>query len=96
MAPNTKKPFKPGLRVLLMENRGQQIRGGVTAGCYKAGEPGWLTQLLQPAEGMRGAGGARTMKWLVLAVLCLQLSEGVVRWVWGSRESSASRARLGL
>nr|XP_012958764.3 pepsin B-like [Anas platyrhynchos] len=62
-----------------MENRGQQIRGGVTAGCYKAGEPGWLTQLLQPAEGMRGAGGARTMKWLVLAVLCLQLSEGVVR-----------------
>ncbi|XP_035203274.1 gastricsin-like [Oxyura jamaicensis] len=28
---------------------------------------------------MRGALGARTMKWLVLAVLCLQLSEGLVR-----------------
>ncbi|XP_047927138.1 pepsin B-like [Anser cygnoides] len=28
---------------------------------------------------MRGAGGASTMKWLILAVLCLQLSEGLVR-----------------
>lgn len=36
------------------------------------------------------------MKWLILAVLCLQLSEGLVRWVCGSGESSASRARPGL
>ncbi|XP_064895099.1 LOW QUALITY PROTEIN: gastricsin [Columba livia] len=57
-----------------MENGGQQISG------YKSGEPAQLSRLLRRGEGARGARGDNcSMKRLVLALLCLQLSQGLVR-----------------
>lgn len=50
VARGTKKPLRPGLREVLMESGGQQIRAGA-ASRDKSGSPGSPARLLPPPEG---------------------------------------------
>lgn len=59
----------------------RQVDKEVSACWYKSSRAGWLSLVLCSLDGCTMATSC-TMKCLVLAMLCLQLTEGLVRWVY--------------
>lgn len=79
-------------RVTLGGNGKQKHADKAVSACqYKGSQARRLSLLLRSPDGCTMATG-RTMKCLVLAVLCLQLTEGLVRWVcWSSTGLGGAR-----